>query len=209
MTERDIVNLADLPDPDDRQLAWSNGEPAYQRWWRRLTESSSQVWEAVHHHRLLSRYAHAVPCAEAIEALAALGPLVEVGAGGGYWARLISDLGGDIRAFDISAPACNGWFESGIPWHPVELGNEQVVHDHPGRAIFVCWPERPNGFLPSLLDETSQTTLALVTDGRSTFGADPLYGRLDRGWTLQREVAIPTWPARYDQLTIWTRNVGT
>jgi len=140
---------------------------------------------------------------EALDALVGLGPLVEIGAGRGYWARLVSDLGGDIRAFDTCTPARNSWVRSEIPWHPIEPGSWEVALEFPRRAIFVCWPPRPNGFLPALLDGAPQRTLALVTDGPSSFGTDPLYERLHRGWVAEREVKIPTWPARYDRLTIW------
>lgn len=49
---------------------------------------------------LVRRYAWAVPDAAAIAALAARSPLVEIGAGTGYWARLLAAAGADIIAYD-------------------------------------------------------------------------------------------------------------
>jgi hypothetical protein len=49
-------------------------------------------------------YAWAIPDARALRILAALGPLVEVGCGKGYWARLLRDYGVDVVAYDIAPP---------------------------------------------------------------------------------------------------------
>lgn len=199
-------DFADLPDPDDHEQAWWQGEPAYLAWWRRLAEtlSPADVWEVVHQQRLVARYADAIPCNEALEALAALGPLVEVGAGGGYWARLLRDRGGDVVAFDNGS-----WTSKTIGcWTAVQAGGVDALERYRDRALFVCWPPRPYGFMPDLLDAApSNTTLALITDGPSTVlhASDPMYNRLTSDWTMTDEIAIPRWPARFDRLMVWNR----
>ena len=49
-------------------------------------------------------YAFAVPTAEAIAVLKRHCPLVEVGAGTGYWASLVRQAGGDVTALDSQPP---------------------------------------------------------------------------------------------------------
>src|SRR4051794_33637665 len=116
MTELD---LSDLPDPDDHAAAWWHDMPAFLAWWQR-GESHGQGLRVVMDHHLFERYAHAVPTSEALQALIELGPLLEIGAGAGYWARLVRDLGGDVIATDTAAPPDNAWFRGSEPWTTVE-----------------------------------------------------------------------------------------
>jgi len=89
----------------------------------------------------------------------------------------------------------------------VVTAGHRVAIEHPERALFVGWPPRPNGYMPDLLAIAPQTTLALVTDGPSTFFStpDPLYSALERSWRKIDHVSIPTWPGRFDHLSVWSR----
>jgi protein-L-isoaspartate O-methyltransferase len=49
-------------------------------------------------------YAYAPPNTAALEALLARSPLLELGAGTGYWARLLRGAGADVLALDIAPP---------------------------------------------------------------------------------------------------------
>jgi hypothetical protein len=49
-------------------------------------------------------YAYAPPNAAALEALLARSPLLELGAGTGYWVRLLRGAGADVLALDIAPP---------------------------------------------------------------------------------------------------------
>ncbi len=48
--------------------------------------------------------AHAVPTPRALKALAKLGPIVEMGAGSGYWAAMLQSRGVDVVAYDLEPP---------------------------------------------------------------------------------------------------------
>lgn len=49
---------------------------------------------------LCKKYAWAIPDERALQILASFSPLIEIGAGRGYWARLLRDQGVNILAFD-------------------------------------------------------------------------------------------------------------
>ncbi|ROO60440.1 hypothetical protein EDC02_2312 [Micromonospora sp. Llam0] len=196
----------ELPDPADRNAAWVNETPAYLVWW--------QAWQAAGNPRglagrelqdLLRLYSYAVPSLEALDRLAELGALVEIGAGSGYWARLLRDRGVDVVAYDHLLPGDNGYIADAPRWSPVTTGDERAVRTHPDRTLFVCWPERPGGFLPHVLDAYEPARLALITDGRQRGDIDPLYDRLDAGWRQTAQVSIPQWPYRFDSLVIFRR----
>jgi hypothetical protein len=198
-------NVDGLPDPSDHSVADWNGEPAYLAWYRRLSSETdvSAIYRAIVDYRLERRYAWAVPNSEALEAVLELGPIVEIGAGGGYWARLLRDRGGEVIAYE-PAPLDEVWTDMAEPWTPLLRGGVDDAAKHPDRALFVGWPPRPNGFMVDLLLEAPQRTLALITDGRGPV-QDRMYDLLEREWTRTSEVAIPTWPSRSDRLMTWSK----
>lgn len=96
---------------------------------------------------LVARYAFAIPTAPVIEAIAAYSPLLEIGAGSGYWARCLAAAGADVVAYDIRPPSehlpwewqeANPWFED--TWFHVMEGDERMAAGYPKRTLFLCWP---------------------------------------------------------------------
>lgn len=59
---------------------------------------------------LSEKYAWAIPDSRALNILSSFGPLVEIGAGKGYWGSLLSDLGVDIVCIDKFVPE-ETWME--------------------------------------------------------------------------------------------------
>jgi hypothetical protein len=196
------LDLSDLPNPDDRRVAWSHDIPAFLAWWRR-GESHGEGLRLLLDHRLFERYAHSVPTNEALQVLTELGPLLEIGAGAGYWARLLRDLGGDVIATDPVAPSDNAWFRGAEPWTPIQQAGVEAVRRYPDRAIFLCWPPRPRGFMRQLLASAPGRIVALITDALPSL-YDDLHDRLSAGWTCREAIALPTVAVRGDRLTVWT-----
>ena len=58
---------------------------------------------------LSRKYAFGVPGNYALDCLARYGPLVEIGAGTGYWARCLRERGVDIFAYDVIGDAWCSW----------------------------------------------------------------------------------------------------
>lgn len=95
---------------------------------------------------LLMRFGFVVPDATALLLIAVHSPagVVEVGAGTGYWARLLHERDVDVVAYDLAPPPStdNPWFAGQQPWFPVEAGDEQIVARHPERTLLLVWPTR-------------------------------------------------------------------
>lgn len=89
---------------------------------------------------LRQAYAWAVPDDGAIELIAKHAPngVVEIGAGLGYWARLLQERGVHVAAYDIE-PEGNHWCE-GDPWTEVLAGGPSKAAEHPDLALLLCWP---------------------------------------------------------------------
>ena len=73
---------------------------------------------------------------------AAFSPLVEIGAGAGYWARLLRDMGAVVHAFDcdvgdktraagVLAPA----------WTSVEKGGPEKLKKHKKATLLLVYPD--------------------------------------------------------------------
>lgn len=96
------------------------------------------------------RYAFAIPSPEAIEAIAAMEPIVEIGAGTGYWAHELKRAGAIVMPFDIAPPNGGPNPENKWPFGPawtnvLEGSPESLASDlySPYWAdwtLLLCWP---------------------------------------------------------------------
>ncbi len=199
--------MTDLPDPQDKTQPWHGDQPAYLEHHCAAMRARAQTG-VLNWHPLVHAYSEAIPTLDALELLASLSPLVEIGAGAGYWARLLDDLGADIIATDHVASQSNIWTSSSQPWTTVKVCDAlDAVRQHGHRNLFCCWPTRPHGYLEAALPAYIGQTLALITDGPidPELGPDPLYSVLKRDWSLSQQLELPHWPARNDSLMIWRR----
>lgn len=196
--------MSELPDPKDRSQPWCGDSPAYLAHYKALSgrDDFSNGW-----HELVRAYSEAIPTLEALKLLATLSPLVELGAGAGYWARLLRDLGTEVVAYDPAEPESNKWTAKLPAWTEVRLGDAAAaLTEHPDRVPFACWPPRPYGYMNDVFRTYHGTTIALITDGRflaKEDHADPLYDVLESEWKLEERVQLPHWPGRHDSLMIW------
>lgn len=76
---------------------------------------------------LISRYAFSIPTEEALAAIGKRGPVVEMGAGTGYWSRCLRDRGVDVMAYDHFGEDWRGWFRPLVMDGGVEAGDGPEV----------------------------------------------------------------------------------
>ena len=90
---------------------------------------------------LCAYFAWAVPNEAALSALQALGPLLEMGAGTGYWAALLAGAGADVVAYDAADSHGGQGFRFRAA--AVRDGGPEVVAlpEHAHRALLLCWPD--------------------------------------------------------------------
>lgn len=86
----------------------------------------------------------AAPNEEALELLAARAPLVEIGAGTGYWARCLAERGAHITAYDSNPPApdseATNAFHGHLPaFTDVKRGGPKAASGSK-HALFLCYP---------------------------------------------------------------------
>jgi hypothetical protein len=113
------------------------------------------------------RYAYVFPDDRSLSVLAELGPIVEMGAGTGYWAYRLRALGVDVLAFDQAPPEGdreNRYHAPTRTWTEVVAADHHVLAVHAGRALLLCWPPLYSS-LGDCLTSYSGNTVALIGDG--------------------------------------------
>lgn len=165
-------------------------------------------------HAACQKYSWATPGPEAIAALVTLGPLVDVGAGTGYWARQITDAGGDVVAYDIDPPrpvlpigkgagvgvVVNHFHPNASTFFPVLKGDgPEVVVGHADRVLFLCWPQYAGCSTPGNPEELASMTdddvgYRTILAYRESGGQTVAYvgeggGGYTGGWTMHNELA--------------------
>jgi hypothetical protein len=168
--------------------------------------------------RMVARYAWAIPTTEAIELLLRFAPLVEMGAGTGYWAWLVRQAGGDILAFDRYPPPDrrNRWHAGERQWTEVLPGGPRRLTRHPGRTLLLCWPPQDEPMTQQCLQVYEGQTLiyagelnATDLDGRELPAASPSAStRLSHpfdGWAVAEALELPRWESVNDRLFVLRR----
>ena len=158
---------------------------------------------------LVRLHAWAVPSKEAIEVAARYSPLVEVGAGTGYWAWLLKLAGADVVAYDLEPPLqdADDPFAEDKPWTDVLQGSvEEALAQHPTRTLFLCWPPAGDPMAHVALSTTQADHVIYVgwPDDDVT-GSYEFHQLLKERWQLVETVNIPQWPEMRDRLFVYRR----
>lgn len=147
---------------------------------------------------LTKRYAWAIPSPAAISMLVRHSPIVEIGAGKGYWASLVAAAGGRILCFDKHPPKDQ--------WHPVVRGGPDMASKHSDKTLFLCWPPYWDNMASECLQAYRGQTLVYVGETEGGCNAtDDFFDQLQADWVHTQGVAIPQWEGIRDYLFVFTR----
>jgi hypothetical protein len=149
---------------------------------------------------MVQRYAWAVTSPEAIDAIVQYSPIVEIGAGTGYWAWLLRRAGADIMCYDKNKRSkC---------FVDVQEGGPEAVILHPEKTLFLCWPPYIDPMAYSALHNYKGATLIYVGEGYGgCTGSDAFHKLLETDWMIVKEVPIPQWPGIHDQMYVFRRKL--
>ena len=157
---------------------------------------------------LVRKYAWAIPCEAALTALSQRAPLVEIGAGLGYWAWLLRKQGVDIIAYDHAAPTATGDAnrDGNELWTAVLHGTPAVLEQHADRALFLCWPDYDSPMAADCLKQYRGQTVVFVgeSEGGCT-GNYAFFQLLERDWEHEQAVELPQFEGLHDYLSVYVR----
>lgn len=155
-----------------------------------------------------SLYSWAIPSEEALDAIKLYSPVIEIGAGTGYWAMLLQNRGVDILAFDARPPGPgnkNGYHKP-ITYTEVRRGGQGTLSRYPTRTLFLCWPPYDTPMAADCLRRYSGANLIYIGEsyGGCT-GDDTFHDQLEKEWEISQQVQIPSWPGFHDEMVIYKR----
>jgi hypothetical protein len=156
---------------------------------------------------LAQRYAYVLPTDSTLAMLAGLGPLVEIGAGTGYWAHRLRSIGVDIVAFDqapLDGERTNRYHFHVRPWTHVEQGDQTVLSDHSDRGLLLCWPPLFSSLGDCLTYYRGDTVAYIGDEGYRTARLDHLQEAFTNVATAPVR-ALDPYPGVQARLTIWKR----
>jgi hypothetical protein len=158
----------------------------------------------------VQKYTWAIPNKAAIKMLVKHSPIVEIGAGTGYWAALVKDAGGDIVAFDAHPPHIdsdkNQYHPNQAMFFPVKRGFESAAAKHSDRSLFLCWPPYNSQMAHRSLQLYTGQTVIFVGEGNGgCTGDEDFFHLLESEFTLEKEVSIPQWSGIHDRMMLYSR----
>lgn len=153
------------------------------------------------------KYSWAIPNDEAIHEIAKHAPIVEMGAGTGYWAYLLRQLKVDILAFDPYPPGLkDNPYCDPRQWTEVLHGDHNVLKDYPDRTLFLCWPpyHKPAG-ADILKNYRGDVFLYTGETAGGCNGDDEFWEIVDRDFEEVKVIEIPQWPGIHDYFITFKR----
>jgi hypothetical protein len=161
---------------------------------------------------LAALFAWAIPDAGALAMLARYAPLLECGAGTGYWAALLRASGVDIEACDLTPPGASGnkYHDTRHrPWSEVRAASAVgAVRASRERTLFLCWPPYDDD------DASYRAVRAYRGDVLVYVGGGPdgptgtvrFHRELSLNWRAAEQTLVPNWPGLRDRLVVYRRN---
>lgn len=157
-----------------------------------------------------ARYSWAIPNEEALRVIQKYGPVLELGAGTGYWASLLEKQGVDVKAYDDFSLASTPGYQMDANnknlWFQVEHGTEESVLGHSDRTLLLCWPSDLNQMASNAIRLFEGQHVIYIGEPRGgTTGDDLFFHLLDEQFELLESVKIPNWPGYRDKLQVYRR----
>lgn len=171
-------------------------------------------FRSLHMIPLVNQYAWAIPNDAALEAIQKYGPVVELGAGAGYWAYLLEKQGVDIVAYDDLSwekaknhSPLKSWFSA------LQEGDEKVLtlESNQNRTLLLAWPPKTS-FARDAVQLFAGRHLIYIGEHPSRTGSmvpamatDGFFELLDSQFKRIHEVNLPNWPGFVDKLYVFER----
>jgi len=173
------------------------------------------------------QYAYALPDEDLVRRIAADSPIVEVGAGLGYWSWLLRQAGAEVRATDVRPPPQyfdargrlaftpglrpgrpNDWLDTRPAWTLVEVADaaSAAAAAPETAALLLVWPPYAEGMAAAALRAFRGAVVWYVGEGRGGACADDaFFDALESSWEQDELHALIRFPGLRDWAGRWRR----
>src|SRR4029078_774011 len=184
--------------------------PFLSEWW--LGHNSRHIYDPNYSEKILSefhartkcieKYGFAVPTEKILREILKVSPkgIVEIGAGTGYWSKLLQLLGADVIACDDGSglyPFTVGTFFQIEPVSYQQIFRRKDVHERP---LLVIRPSVGTGKIFNGYNGDRVAYVGEIDDGCT--GYDP---EIEKTWEMVKQVQIRVWDGIHDSLGIFKR----
>jgi len=167
-----------------------------------------------HRNDFVSDYCFTIPYYDVLTIVASYSPIVEIGAGSGYWARCLSRMGADVIAYDSFPPGeqspgewykGNPWFDDS--WYNIIEGDESAAAGYPDRTLFMAWPLPMNPMaynaLASYKNAGGKTIIYIGDPNPASSGDEYFYQLLYKHKEIEK-IDLYGWPGTHEKLLIYS-----
>lgn len=151
---------------------------------------------------LTQKFAWAVPNEECVRYLANESknePIIEIGAGNGYWSYNIQKVGGEIIPIDIK--------DYDDSWTDVIIGSHRSLDSSKINKIMLCWPPAKSPMaLKTVKSLKPQDVYFVGVKNSSITGDTEFHEYLSSNFEAVNEINVPSWSTRNVKLIKYSFN---
>lgn len=156
----------------------------------------------------VDRYAWAVPSENTIKEISEFvknDKVLEIGAGLGLWAKLISEYGINIKATDNFDKHWKVNYDSFFPVRKMTYSSAFKKYKNRD-VLFLCWPPYKSSMAHHSLSKFNGTKLIYIGEAEGGCNADdPFFRLLKTQWEKSKVVDITQWPLIHDRMWFYVR----
>lgn len=137
--------------------------------------------------------------------------VVEIGAGSGYWAWQMTQVGIDVIAVDPHPPGPDNRYVKHALYHPVVPGDDGNAAYYPQRALMLCWPPYTDPVATDALKAYTGDLLIYIGEGDGGCCADDDFFRLlnDEWDEIEESPFHVTWSGIHCYMTAYQRKAAS
>lgn len=155
-------------------------------------------------HELIKKYAWAVPNQEALDTLALYQPILEIGAGLGYWAYLMQRRNIIVKPYDIKPVS----YTNGESWTIVFKMRDDIFDDTENWTLFLCWPPYEEAMAYNMISKYKGKHVIYIGEGDGGCTADEkFHDYLYENFILTTTIQLPQWFGMHDIMEVWDRKI--
>lgn len=154
----------------------------------------------------IHEFGFAILTRAAVNFIRPYGPLVEIGAGTGYWSYELAKAGIDIVATDRLPPGLgnNKWFKK--QWCDViAMDAVQAIKAYPRRTLLTCWPSLNELWATKTLKAFRGEFVLYEGEHRGATADDTFHDLLEQDFEIVNEFSVPIFYGLHDSLVAWRR----
>ena len=144
--------------------------------------------ECIRKNLVARRWCCAVPSPDILKEISAHSPIIEIGAGNGYWADQLKRLGTDISAYDNGSDYQAKFFD-------VAEVSKDILIASTNRTLLLVWPSDGLNWAYDLVDQYKWEKIIYIGEWRDGHMAtSPFFDTLESDYTVSKVLPMCRYP---------------